>query len=287
MRCGVRNAGLLAALVLSSACQATLVASGANQITHPLRIPSPDVIDGARVVEFRTADGLTLRGWRFEPVGPPRGLLVLVHGRDINRAMWVGHIQPLVNRGYVVVAYDQRAHGASDGELCTFGAREVPDLQAVIAQSGVAAPVVLIGMSLGAAVSLQLTAIDPSIAAVAAVSSYAQLKPVLHDHKPFFMSDETFELAVASAEQTAGFSVAHAAPVEGIGHITVPLLLIHGSADPFTNVMHAYQLKKAAPPQARLVVLEGAEHVNIVTFDQTWAAVHAFLDALPTGNAVR
>lgn len=91
------------------------------QVTHPNRTPLPaDVTpaDAGLVYEdalFETADGLALRGWFF-PGRNGAGVLA-VHGYTGNRLNVFDHVYALARAGYSVLAFDMRAHGASDGEV--------------------------------------------------------------------------------------------------------------------------------------------------------------------------
>ena len=76
-----------------------------------------------------TDDGLTLRGSCLEPPNP-RGVLVLFHG--IGGERYRGFLSQVTTWGLVGVSFDFRAHGASDGDVTTFGWEERRDVAAVI-----------------------------------------------------------------------------------------------------------------------------------------------------------
>ncbi|CAN5216002.1 alpha/beta hydrolase [soil metagenome] len=96
---------------------------------------------------FHTRNGLTLVG---DVGGPPNApAVVLLHGGGQTRHSWSGAMRHLVERGYLVVNYDARGHGdsdwASDGDY-SYNAL-ASDLRAVL--STIAAPVALVGASMG------------------------------------------------------------------------------------------------------------------------------------------
>ncbi len=66
-----------------------------------------------RPVTLRTADGLRLRGWYV----PSRNgaAVALLHGTGGNRTGVAAHARLLARRGYGVLLFDLRGHGASDG----------------------------------------------------------------------------------------------------------------------------------------------------------------------------
>jgi len=98
-----------------------------RRYTHPLRsvvdVPPPA---GAEDVAFATRDGLALRGWYIPAQN--RAAIVLVHGIDANRGQMAGVAATLAARGYGVLLFDVRAHGASDGDRLVFGAEEAEDV---------------------------------------------------------------------------------------------------------------------------------------------------------------
>ena len=61
------------------------------------------------------------------------------------------------------VAYDSRAHGESEGDVCTYGFFEKRDLHQVLDSIG-PGPIALVGTSRGAAVALQEAAEDARVA---------------------------------------------------------------------------------------------------------------------------
>ena len=69
-------------------------------------------------VEFATEDGVTLRGWLYRPDegGGPHPVVVMAHGFSAVKEM---HLAPFAEvfaaAGFVVLVYDNRCLGASDG----------------------------------------------------------------------------------------------------------------------------------------------------------------------------
>ena len=136
-----------------------------NFIVNPIRMPvvgAPAVAHEALTVE--TLEGFKLKGWVFR-AAPQTGLVVVLHGKDINRQHYLEQALSLRAKGFTVVAYDQRAHGESEGTAITYGVNEVGDLQRVLdaAPRIEGQPCVVIGESLGAAVALQTAAVDQRI----------------------------------------------------------------------------------------------------------------------------
>ncbi|HXN55567.1 MAG TPA: alpha/beta fold hydrolase, partial [Myxococcales bacterium] len=166
----MRPAGL--ALALAALLTGCMPPSwGASALLHPPRRP----IAGAPALPHHDfivdSDGATLRGWLFpsrSPGGKPA--VLYLHGVGDNRESGEWIADRLVRAGHDVVLYDGRAHGESTGDACTYGFLEKRDLSRVLDRLGIE-QVVVVGVSLGAAVALQAAAEDPRIAAVVGVAT--------------------------------------------------------------------------------------------------------------------
>jgi alpha-beta hydrolase superfamily lysophospholipase len=118
-----------------------LVAPG---FLHPIRRElTPDLIreadasfahSGGHREDFnvRAPDGVTLRGWIVRPDHPNGSWVLLFHGVADNRVGVIGQSEFLLRAGYNVVMMDARAHGASEGQLATYGWLERNDTRAII-----------------------------------------------------------------------------------------------------------------------------------------------------------
>jgi alpha-beta hydrolase superfamily lysophospholipase len=118
------------------------------------------VEDRNRQVETR--DGLILRG-REWPIAAARGTIVLVHGLGEHVGRYA-HVAAFFNaRGWRVVGYDHRGHGASDGARGRLAAADDLLVDLACAVDAVRAdppdgPLVLLGHSLGGVVAARFVA---------------------------------------------------------------------------------------------------------------------------------
>ncbi len=89
------------------------------------------VLDRGKNSRIPFADGeLAMTAWGEE--GPA---VLLMHGWGGSRAQMTGFVEPLLNAGYRVVAYDQPAHGKSDGKI-TNVLEIAPTMNLVMKQAG-------------------------------------------------------------------------------------------------------------------------------------------------------
>jgi alpha-beta hydrolase superfamily lysophospholipase len=111
----------------------------------------------------QTADGLALHLHHWRPSSPARGTVLVVHGLGEHGERYAHVATALRERGWSVVAYDQRGHGHSAGAQGDIAREEslLSDLAGVIDQvragSG-AGPFVLLGHSLGGLVASRFVA---------------------------------------------------------------------------------------------------------------------------------
>jgi pimeloyl-ACP methyl ester carboxylesterase len=116
--------------------------------------------------------GLVLDG-EIAGQGPP---IVLLHGLSATRRNVVQGSRALLRRGYRLVAYDARGHGASSpGPSYTYS-ELVEDLEAVLEQLGLER-VALVGSSMGAATAMAFAIKSPQRAA-----ALVQITPAYRGH---------------------------------------------------------------------------------------------------------
>ncbi|MCX6834282.1 MAG: alpha/beta hydrolase [candidate division Zixibacteria bacterium] len=137
------------------------------------------VVDTFRV----DADGLTsLACVYLAPVSDsnaalsPKGTAILLHGDGQDRNAMLPLSQALLDSGFAVCLYDQRASGRSTGRYYSDGEYEAADLSEVIAflriRDRAASPFVIVGQRVGADAALLEATADQPPDGVVAVSPY-------------------------------------------------------------------------------------------------------------------
>ncbi len=251
---------------------------GANALLHPahkpVKVPRPP---GSEDVTIE-GDGVRLKGWFFKGRDPSRGTVIYQHGSADNRASGVSIAQRFVDRGFDALIYDSRAHGQSEGAACTYGYYEKKDLSRVIDWLP-HKRVVLLGVSLGAAVALQAAADDSRIATVIAVATFCDLRTVGTERAPFFATKGEIRSAFRLAEEQGKFKVDEVSPVLAAARIRAPVFLIHGQVDKDTPPSHSERVYAALAGPKRLLLVPGAGHKDALRAG-VWEQIDSWIDGI-------
>jgi pimeloyl-ACP methyl ester carboxylesterase len=218
----------------------------------------------------------SIRGWLLEPETRRRPLVVYLHGIADNRASGLWLADRLLALGHPVLLFDSRAHGASDGAFCTFGAREAGDLRGLLDVVG-SPRVVLVGVSLGGAVALQAAAQDERVAGVVAISTFSDLRSIVQERAPWPLRGRLADRALQRAGEIGGFDPQRASPLEAAPRIRSPVLLVHGADDRATSLAHSQRLDAALRAPHRLLTVPGAGHDGVLAAPGTWETIAAWL----------
>lgn len=260
-----------------AACQ--LHAIGAGALLYPSKRPLRGQRPASCVEKTFRGHDVNLSGWHCSPgAGPSHGVVVYLHGIADNRSGAAGIARRFTSRGFDFIAYDSRAHGASEGEHCTYGYYEKLDLRRILDEVG-AERAILIGHSLGAAVALQTAAIDSRVRAVVAAASFSDLRTIATERAPFIFTERSIAGALMRAERDGRFRVAEVSPVRAASAISAPVLLIHGEADRNTRPAHSSRIFEALRGPKTLIVVPGAGH-NDVLNGGVWQQIESWIAAL-------
>lgn len=253
------------------------------QLVAQYHLPEPET------VELTTADGLPLVGWYFDSPDDGNCAMLLLHGYRMNRLEPAVVFAEYFNaRGCDLLAYDGRANGESGGDYITYGYYESPD--ALLALDWLAAradlPVAQIGLagsSLGAATAL-LTALEqPEVAFVIAESAYADLPGIFGYQAEArygpFMRWLFLDAGMLLARWRGNFDPGAVAPVDFIGQVAPPVLLIHSLQDDFTPAAHSEALAAAADPAQTALRLTDWNAGHAASCYIRAAACHEYFDA--------
>jgi uncharacterized protein len=223
-------------------------------------------------VAFDAPDGVHLKGW-WVPADGAHGTVVLVHGLNRSRIEMVRKVPFLHAQGWNALLFDLRHHGQSSDAVRSFGWFEKRDVAAAraYARTRGVGPVVLWGVSLGAAAVTLAAADDPSVAGLVCDSSYRSLRDTVAHHiqlarhsSPWMRlipawpirSEFLFWIGRSARFDPDALDVRAAA-----AHLAGrPSLFVANSGDRRMPPEIAFELKEAAGSQAKVLVVPGHSH---------------------------
>ena len=255
--------GAVAALLVTAVGLLTLaVYQSVRPVRWGLAVSPGDFGIAYEDVTVPSRDGTKLAGW-WVPAAGARGTVILCHGYPANRSD-VNPLIPFLNRGgYNVLAFDFRRLGESEGDICTIGAREPEDLHGAVAyaQSRSHEAIGVLGISMGAAVSLMAAAANPDIRAVVADSAYRSLDVQV----PRRFGSNRVAGAYASwlGRRILGCPLSDASPLRAMPTLAPrPVLLIHGTADRVIPPADSEALYAAATGPKDIWLAPDSHHVQ-------------------------
>jgi pimeloyl-ACP methyl ester carboxylesterase len=294
---------LLTAFVASaSSLGAGWPAAGTPAWTQAAATPAPAAV--ARLAEapdkrFTRAD-VTIR-YREVGQGPA---VVLLHGYSGSLAAWIGFAD-LLSSSHRVIAADMRGFGESSkfAEAARFGEPMADDVVHLLDHLKVERAH-LVGHSMGALIAANVVARYPTRVSSAALVSgpfYGDRATFVREAAPWIKDLESGQglanflawllpnmdqktAAMASAQAMKGndlaslIAVLRALPdlvVAPARALAVPTLITVGTGDP----LHPLSVKLAAGSKARLLEIQGADHINILRNPEMQKALRELLQS--------
>ncbi len=197
---------------------------------------------------FKSKDGTKLHGW-YLPHPNPRAIVLFSHGNAGNLTSRIHTLRSLNKRhGVSVMTYDYRGYGRSAGEPSENGILE----DARAARSWLAEAsrtpekeIVLVGRSLGGAVSIDLASKDGARGLVVS-STFTSLPDVGAHHLPWLPTWLVMSQRLNSLAK--------------IRNYPGPVLLSHGDSDQVIPYEHGQKLYEACPGPKQFITLAGGGH---------------------------
>lgn len=247
-----------------------------------------DGLSGERV-DITARDGTPLTGTLFR-AEREQCLVILVHGyRSSGRADFCCAAQPFLAAGRSLLMIDERACGRSGGKSITYGAREQYDVQAwaeYAAGRFPGLPLVLEGMSMGAAVVLMAAGLPlpATVRGVIADCGYTSAREIILYTlmRRGYPAAAVWPFLRAGARLWGGFDPADVSAEDSLRRARVPVLFIHGEADPMVPCAMGRRNFAACASPKRIVTVPGAGHGFSFLTDpeKVRAAIDAFLSEL-------
>ncbi len=259
-------------------------------ILHPTDLSLP-----FEELTLKTAEGLRLSCWLI-PAGPrAKGTIIYLHGVSESKIVGLPFAKLFHDAGFNVFLYDSRRHGDSEGRFCTYGFYEKHDTCTVInylaSRNDIhLGHIGLFGSSMGAAIAIQVAAIDRRISAVVAESGFATLRTVFDDYQKRMIKlpwHYLRNIVIKRSEQLAHFKASAVSPLEAVTSVHIPIFIVHGTADDRIDFRYSEQLYASTGEPKQLWLIPGAKHNDMMEVggeEYRRRVLHFFIDAL-TGTS--
>jgi pimeloyl-ACP methyl ester carboxylesterase len=220
----------------------------------------------------RDAAGRSLKiaGWWMPAASVSQRCVVLIHGYADAKVGAIAWASLLHQAGCNILAIDLRAHGESGGKFCTGGYFERDDINQVIDQllthrTRETGELILLGISLGAAVAAAVAAGRGDVAAVILDSPFADYRRVITAHTALLGMPRgpILQAAIACAQWISRAKFDDVRPVDTIARIRCPVLAIVGADDELLDPRDIQALRSVVETQShsRFWLVEGASHL--------------------------
>ncbi len=219
-------------------------------------------------VSIRAQDGKTLTG-RYYHLADNAPLEIQCHGYKGNAIRdFAGSWQIARELKHNVLLIDQRCHGGSEGHTITFGILERQDCLSWVRYANDRfgpVPVVLLGVSMGAATVLMASGMDlpKNVKAVIADCPYDAPANIIQKVLGQDMGMPVklvYPLIRLGGRFYGRFDLESYSPVEAVKQARVPILLIHGSDDRFVPHAMSCRIHASAPENIEFHTIDGAGH---------------------------
>ncbi len=171
------------------------------------------------------------------PIAGSETCLIMLPGISSCKEFFLPAAQQFSREGYYVLLLDQRAHGQSGGDYCTFGFQEKHDVSCVVDTLLARHPNMRIGIygnSLGGAVALQVLAEDKRLQFGIIESTFNTMENVVAQYGENYFGIRSEWLTRHTLDKAA--AIAHfdpyaVKPCQSACSITQPIFMAHGDAD--------------------------------------------------------
>lgn len=261
---------LISTFLVSALIVGTLAAG--NVLIKPAKMnvgPPPPSLN-AEAVGFTSRSGASIKGW-FSAGASGQGAVLLLHGVRSNRLSMAARAKFLNTLGHSVLLIDLQAHGESSGERITFGYKEGLDAESAVQELKSLAPgerVGAIGVSLGAA-ALVLSRAHESLSAIVLESMYPTIEEAVDDRLRLHfgaLAAHFSPLLLWQLKPRLGVSPDELRPIERVGLLQAPVLLVHGKLDQHTTLAEATRIYERIESRKTMYAIDGAAHVDLHQF---------------------
>ncbi len=224
-------------------------------------------------------NGTRLHAW-WVPVGRPAPAVIVLHGWGGNASLMLPIAPHIQQAGFHALFLDARNHGLSEHDDFSSMPRFAEDLEAAFRWLHLRDDVTdigVVGHSVGAGAAILAASRGLGVSAVVSVSAFAHPGELMRSQGPLAKLPQPLRWWILhQVERMIGYRFDDIAPRNRIADVEVPLLLVHGDADPVVPVSDAYELAERMPKR-RLIIVPGGGHSDLEPFQPYLPDVLEFL----------
>lgn len=229
---------------------------------HDLRVP------GARGLE------LACSWWQpaaAERLAEQLPCVVYMHGNASCRLEALDTLQPILQMGLMLFAFDFAGCGQSQGDNITLGFYEKDDAEAIVEflrKSGSVSTIAFWGRSMGAATALLHGHRDPSIAAMVLDSPFSSLEQLTNEvidraqlkHKPRLLIRAGVRMIRSTIMKKTGLDILRLKPIENVNKCYIPAIFVAGKDDAFIPPHHTGDIFEQYAGDKDLIMVAGGHN---------------------------
>lgn len=247
-------------------------------------------------ITITSFDGCTLFA-RYYHISDNAPVQILFHGYKSSSLLdCSGGSYFAAQLGHNAIVVDQRSHGQSSGNVITFGIKERKDclrwIEYTIERFGKDVPIILSGLSMGAATVLMATDLDlPSnVKGIIADCPYSSPKEIILKvaKEMHFPPKLMYPFVWLGGFIFGQFNLSESSAIEAIKDCSIPILILHGEADELVPCEMSRLMQQSGAKNITLETFAGAGHglSYIILPDKYEHVVLCFLkNCLNTGNS--
>lgn len=217
----------------------------------------------AEDVHLAAADGARLHGWWLPAAGgSAKGTVLHLHGNAANISNHLPLVAWLPAAGFNVLTVDYRGFGRSEGQPTLDGV--VADGRAALdwlrGRPGVdAGRLIVLGQSLGGATAIRVLAEDGGrgVRLLVVDSAFASYRGIARE-----AAAQSPVLGWLAPAAVLSLPAGRLDPSAAMGRLSLPVLILHGTADATIPYGHAERLYAAAGGGRELMRIEGGAHID-------------------------
>jgi len=245
-------------------------------ILQPQRIQALNALEAYnkpyKDIELLTKDSTRLKGYYVKSsLDSTRAAIILIHGIGGCKEHFTNLAINLSNEGYDSWIFDNRAHGESGGQFCTYGYKEKEDISIVIDEIKHHNKNLKIGVwgnSLGGAIAIQAIEHDNRIDFGIVESTFTDLNQIVYDYQKRFTYGIGLKtmcnVTLKKAKTITDFKPDLVKPINSVQNITIPMIIAHGNKD--LNIKFEYGralYKNLASKDKEFIEVDQAGHYDM------------------------